>query len=42
MRNTKRLKLHVFNICLNILHMDADSDTDADADAEGIAIALLH
>ena len=27
-----------FNICPNILHVDADTD----ADAGGIAIALLH
>ena len=39
-KNTERLKFHDFNICPNILHVDAD--TDADADARGIAIALLH
>ena len=39
-RNTDRLKFQDFNICPNILHVDAD--TDADANAEGIAIALLH
>ena len=32
------LKFQDFNICPNILHVDAD----ADADAGGIAIALLH
>ena len=32
----QRLKFHDFNICPNILHVDAD------ADADGIAIALLH
>ena len=32
----QRLKFHDFNICPNILQVDAD------ADAEGIAIALLH
>ena len=32
----KRLKFHDFNICPNILHVDAD------ADAGGIAIALLQ
>ena len=43
-----RLKFQDFNICPNILHVDADAnvdadaDTDADADAGGIAIALLH
>ena len=36
--NTVRLKFQDFNICPNILHVDAD----ADADAGGIAIALLH
>ena len=36
----KRLKFHDFNICPNILHVDADAN--ADADARGIAIALLH
>ena len=30
------LKFHDFNICPNILHVDADADTDADADAGGI------
>ena len=35
---TERLKFQDFNICPNILHVDAD----ADADAGGIAIALLH
>ena len=39
-KNTERLKFHDFNICPNILHVDADAD--ADADAGGIAIALLH
>ena len=34
----ERLKFHGFNICPNILHVDAD----ADADAGGIAIALLQ
>ena len=37
-KNTERLKFQDFNICPNILHVDAD----ADADAGGIAIALLH
>ena len=32
----------LFNICPNILHVDADANTDADADARGIAKALLH
>ena len=47
-KNTERLKFQDFNICPNILHVDADVDasTDADAsmdaDAGGIAIALLH
>ena len=41
-KNTERLKFQDFNICPNILHVDADADTDADADAGGIAIALLH
>ena len=43
-KNTERLKFQDFNICLNILHVDAeaDADTDADADAGGIAIALLY
>ena len=31
-----------FNICPNILHVDADADTDADANGGGIAIAFLH
>ena len=39
-KNTERLKFYDFNICPNILHVDADAD--ADADAGGIAIALLH
>ena len=33
-KNTERLKFQDFNICPNILHVDAD--------AEVIAIALLH
>ena len=37
-KNTERLKFHDFNICPNILHVDAD----ADADTGGIAIAFLH
>ena len=41
-RNTKRLKFHDFNICPNILHVDADADADADADPGGMALALLH
>ena len=32
----QRLNFHDFNICPNILHVDADMD------AGGIAIALLH
>ena len=36
----KRLKFQDFNICPNILHVDAEAD--ANADAGGIAIALLH
>ena len=36
----ERLKFQDFNICPNILHVDADAD--ADADAGGIARALLH
>ena len=35
-KNTERLKFQDFNICPNILHVDAD------ADARGIAIAHLH
>ena len=35
-KNTERLKFQDFNICPNILHVDADTDAD------GIAIALLH
>ena len=42
----ERLKFQDFNICPNILHVDADADADTDADADadagGIAIALLH
>ena len=40
----KKLKFQDFNICPNILHVDADADADADTDADagGIAIALLH
>ena len=34
--NIEKLKFHDFNICHNILHVDAD------ADAGGIAIALLY
>ena len=43
-KNTERLKFQDFNICPNILHVDADADADADADTDagGIAIALLH
>ena len=45
-KNTERLKFQDFNICPNILHVDADADADTDADADadagGIAIALLH
>ena len=41
-KSTERLNFQDFNICPNILHVDADADTDADADARGIAIALLH
>ena len=41
-KNTERLKFQGFNICPNILHVDADADTDADADVGGIAIALLY
>ena len=37
-KNTKRLKFQDFNICPNILYVDAD----ADAGAGGVAIALLH
>ena len=37
-KNTDRLKFQDFNICPNILHVDAN----ADAEAGGIAIALLH
>ena len=33
-KNTERLKIQDFNICLNILHVDAD--------AGDIAIALLY
>ena len=36
--NIDRLKFQDFNICPNILHLDADADMDADAG--GIAIAL--
>ena len=41
---TERLKFQDFNICPNILHVDADegADADTDADAGCIAIALLH
>ena len=35
-KNTERLKFLDFNICPNILYVDAD------AEADGIAIALLH
>ena len=40
----QRLKFHDFNICPNILLVDADADADADVDTDagGIAIALLH
>ena len=42
----QRLKFHDFNICPNILLVDADADADVDVDADteagGIAIALLH
>ena len=42
----ERLKFQDFNICPNILHVDANADADAyadtDADAGGIAIPLLH
>ena len=41
-RETKKLKFQDFNICPNILHVDADADADADAEAGGIAIALPH
>ena len=37
-KNTEILKFQDFNICPNILHVEAD----ADADAGSIAIALLH
>ena len=36
------MKFHDFNICPNILHVDADADADTEAEAGGIAIALLH
>ena len=35
-KNTERLKFQDFNICPNILHVDAD----VDADARGVAINL--
>ena len=41
-KNTERLKFHDFNICPNILLVDADADADADAGGIAIAIALLH
>ena len=37
-KKSERLKFQDFNICPNILYVDAD----AEADADGIAIALLH
>ena len=37
-KKTERLKFQDFNICPNILHVDAD----ADADVGGKAITLLH
>ena len=38
----KKDKFQDFNICPNILHVDANTDADADMDAGDIAIALLH
>ena len=32
-KNTERLKFQDFDICPNILHVDADRDADRDADA---------
>ena len=34
---TERLKFKDFNICPNILHVNADADADADTDADADA-----